>query len=309
MDIKTRFKNLVTETRMDEIIFAVKMLKKSPLSIFGLMIILFFATIAVISPVICPPIPGRDPYMIPRFGFSPTPNPPSDEHIFGLAQGQYDIFYGCVWGTRLAFYIGLTIILSTSLFGIVVGSISGYLGGIIDEIFMRVTDIFYALPSLILAMALVIAFGPSIGSIIKALVLVGWPSYARVMRGEALRIKGEDFVEAAKSIGCSEFRVITRHVLPNAIFPILIMASLDTGSIVLSASALSFLGLGEPYGYSDWGQMIAFSRNWIIGTPTNPYEYWYTFIIPGIFIFTFVLGWSLMGDAFRDILDPMIRRK
>lgn len=285
------------------------MIKKSPLSIVGLGIVLFFVTVAILAPIIAPPLPGRDPYMIPREGFSPIPRPPSENHIFGLAQGQYDIFYGCVWGTRTAFYISITVVAFTSAAGIILGSISGYYGGIVDEVLMRITDVIFALPGLIVAMALVLAFGASLDSIIKALVVVGWPSYARLMRSEVIRIREEDYVEAAKAVGGSDFRVITRHILPNAIFPVLIMASLDTGGTVLSAAALSFLGLGEPIGYADWGQMISFSRNWIIGSPGNPYEYWYTFIIPGVFIFAFVLGWSLLGDAFRDILDPTIRRR
>jgi len=141
------------------------------------------------------------------------------------------------------------------------------------------------------------------------LILVGWPSYARLMRGEVLRVKSQDFVEAAKAVGCSDFRVIFRHIVPNAIYPMLVMASLDIGTTVLSAAALSFLGLGAPVGYADWGQLISLSRNWIIGTPGQPLKYWHTFIIPGLFIFTFVLGWNLLGDALRDVLDPMMRRR
>jgi len=146
-------------------------------------------------------------------------------------------------------------------------------------------------------------------AVMLAFVLVGWPSYTRVIRGEVLRIKNEDYVEAAKSIGCSDFRVMLRHILPNSIYPIIIMASLDIGTIVLGVAALTFIGLGAPEGWADWGQLIAYSRNFIYGKPDNPYGYWYTFVIPGLFISLFTLGWNLLGDAFRDILDPTIRRK
>lgn len=306
---KSRLKSLRSRREFKELGFSLNMIKKSPLSIIGLGILLFYILIAILAPVLAPPLPERDPYMIPRDGYSPTPKPPSEKHIFGLAQGQYDIFYGCIWGTRTAFFIGILTIACALIIGIVVGSISGYYGGTIDEVLMRITDIWYALPYLILAMAFVVIFGASLNSVIKSLILVWWPYYARLMRSEIVRIRGEDYVEAARAIGCSNFRIITRHIMPNTIYPILIMASLDTGSVVLSAAALSFLGLGAPYGYADWGQMISFSRNWIIGSPVSPYEFWYTFVIPGMFIFAFVLGWSLIGDAFRDILDPKIRRK
>jgi peptide/nickel transport system permease protein len=145
--------------------------------------------------------------------------------------------------------------------------------------------------------------------VLIALALVGWPGYTRVMRGEILRVRQEDYVEAAKAVGCSDFRIIVRHIIPNAMYPVIIMASLDIGSIVLTAAALSFLGIGAPLGYADWGQMISFARNWIWAGIENPWQYWYTFTIPGIFIFVFVLGWNLLGDAFRDILDPTLRRK
>jgi len=298
------------EPAFKELKFTLRRVKESPLSIIGLSIVVSFAIIAILAPVLAPPPPGwRDPYVIPRDGFVPTPRPPSPEHPFGTTEGQYDIYYGCIWGTRTAFRVGLMAVGGIVLIGVVLGAISGYYGGLIDEIVMRVTDIFYAIPGLVLAMALVVAFGPSLNSVIIALIIVGWPIYARLMRAEVMRLKNEDFVEAAKAIGASDFRVIVRHILPNAIYPILIMASMDTGSMVLTAAALSFLGLGSPVGYADWGQMIAMSRNWIIGIPGQPYAFWYTFVIPGLFIFIFVLGWNLLGDAFRDILDPMIRRR
>ncbi|MCD6529091.1 ABC transporter permease [Candidatus Bathyarchaeota archaeon] len=295
---------------MRELKFSLHRIKSSPLSIAGIAIILFFAAIAILAPVLAPPPKGwRDPYMIPHEGWDPTPKPPSEGHPFGTTQQQYDIYYGCIWGTRTAFYVGFVVVGTGVLISLVIGSIAGYYGGVIDEALMRFTDIIFAFPTLVLAMALVTAFGPSLESVIKALILVSWPSYARVIRGEVLSVKQNDYVEAAKSIGCSDFRVIVRHILPNSIFPLLIMASLDIGAIVLTEAALSFLGLGPPIGFADWGQMVAFSRNWIVGPPGDPYKYWYTYIIPGLFIFTFVLGWNLLGDAFRDILDPTLRRR
>ena len=293
-----------------ELKFSLNRLKKSPLSIIGIAIIVFFVVIAVFAPVLAPSPEGwKDPYLIPHEGFSPIPEAPSEQHPFGVASGEFDIYYGCIWGTRVAFVVGIVVVGCNVLISLVVGSISGYYGGIVDEIMMRFTDVIIAFPGLILAIALVTALGPSLANIMKALILIGWTSYSRVIRGEVLAIKQNDYVEASKAIGCSDFRVIVKHILPNAIYPLLIMASLDVGAIVLTEAALSFLGLGPPIGFADWGQMISFSRNWIVGPPGDPYLYWYTYIIPGLFIFTFVLGWNLLGDAFRDILDPTLRRR
>jgi peptide/nickel transport system permease protein len=290
--------------------FMLHQLRRNPLSLAGIIIILIFVIVAVFAPLIAPTPEGqRDPYKIPREGYSPVPQPPSGEHYFGTTEGQYDIFYGVVWGARSAFKVGLGVIGIVLLIGIVLGSLAGYFGGIIDEVIMRVTDVFLAFPSLILAMALTAALGPSLRSVLIAITVVSWPSYARVIRGDILAVREEDYVEAARGVGASHFRIIARHILPNSIYPALIMASLDIGAVVLSAAALSFLGLGVPEGYADWGQMIQFARNWIVGPPGNPLAYWYTVMIPGLFILFFVLGWNLLGDAFRDILDPRLARR
>jgi len=369
-----------------ELKFTLRRVRKSPLSIVGIVIILFYVIIATMAPILAPPV-MYDPYEIFRDGFYAEPKPPGTPvkepmaraagwtvHYFGTAEGQYDIYYGCIWGARTAFRIGVLVVAISLLIGVILGSIAGYYGGIIDEILMRLTDIVLSFPGLILAMALVIALPMiwpiDVGTIIIAVVifaipfligrslklsgnkpilvglacflvfiivdtmllgappvwiwgieltqldkvlialaLVGWPSYTRVIRGEVLRVRQEDYVEAAKAIGCSDFRIIVRHILPNSIYSVLIMASLDIGAIVLTAAALSFLGIGAPQGYADWGQMISFARNWIFAGFQDPWKYWYTFTIPGIFIFTFVLGWNLLGDAFRDILDPTLRRR
>jgi peptide/nickel transport system permease protein len=148
----------------------------------------------------------------------------------------------------------------------------------------------------------------NLDKVMIALVLVGWPGYTRLIRGEVLRVKNEDFIEAAKASGCSDLRIILKHIIPNAIYPVIIVASLDTGSIVLSAAALSFLGLGAPPDYADWGQIIERSRAWILQGETLVSNV-HVFLIPGIFIATFVLGWNLLGDAIRDVMDPTLRRR
>ncbi|HIQ30463.1 MAG TPA: ABC transporter permease, partial [Candidatus Caldiarchaeum subterraneum] len=258
---------------------------------------------------LAPPEDPERPFQIPRDGFAAEPRPPSPEHPFGTTEGQYDIYYGVIWGTRTAFIVGLTVVGASILIGLIIGSLSGYYGGWVDEVLMRVTDVILAFPGLILAVAFSIAFGRSLESVMIAIILVSWPTYARLLRGDILQVKQETYVEAAKAIGASDTRIIIRHILPNAIYPLFVVGTLDIGSIVLLAAALSFLGIGAPVGYADWGQMISMARNWIIGPPHDPLRYWYTWTIPGIFIILFVLGWNLIGDAFRDILDPKIRRR
>jgi len=148
----------------------------------------------------------------------------------------------------------------------------------------------------------------NLDKVLFAIAIVGWPGYARLIRGEILRVKNEDYIEAAKAAGSSDFRIITRHILPNTIYPLLVVVSMDVGSIVLTAAALSFLGIGAPIDYADWGQMISRSRAWI-RNPEMLASNFHTFFIPGLFITLFSLGWNLLGDALRDVLDPMLRRR
>ncbi len=214
-----------------------------------------------------------------------------------------------VWGTRTAFKIGLFVVGIASLMGITLGSISGYYGGILDEVLMRVTDIIWAIPTLVLAMAIVVAFGRGLDKIMIALALVQWRWYVRVIRSEILILRDLDFVNAAKIAGVSDAKIILSHILPNAIYPVLIMASMDMGSMVIAASFMSFVGLGASKGYSDWGQMVALARNYIVGPPDDPLKFWYTIAIPGVCIVLFVLAWNLIGDALRDAFDPKLRRR
>lgn len=317
MEKKTRFRDLKASLApsIKEWKFMLHRVKKSPLSLVGMAIIIFYVIIALLAPVLAPADPSwalyktYDPFRIPRDSYTADPSPPSARHPFGTTEYQYDLFYGIMWGTITAFRVGLWVTFSGLAIGLIIGMLAGYYGGAIDELMMRFTDIIIAFPGLILAMALVAAFGASLDNVMLALILVGWPSYARVIRGEILRVKQEDYIEAAKAAGCSDLRVMAKHILPNAIYPVIIMASLDTGAVVLSAAALSFLGLGAPVDFSDWGQLIARSQNWIVGTQSDPLANWHTFVLPGVFIFTFVLGWNLLGDAFRDILDPTLRRR
>lgn len=287
-----------------------KTLKKlitNPLSFSGFLLVIFFAGVAIAAPFLAPPPRPHDPYKIPRDGFSPTPKPPSEKHPFGTASGQYDVYYGVIWGTRTAFKVGLIITGMNLLIGLTVGSIAAYFGGWIDEILMRIVEIFMGFPFLVAAITLAAVLQPIIGrGIITgmiALIAFGWMFYARLIRGDILALKERDYVISAQAAGANGFRILFRHIIPNAIYPTLIVASMDIGSYVIAFAALSFLGLGAEVGYADWGQMISFARDWI---PVLA-SYWWIVIYPGVAIILFVLGWNLIGDALRDTFDPRLR--
>lgn len=275
-----------------------------PTSAFGIFLILAFALVAVLAPMLAPPRYTNFPYMIPRDAYVAEPTPPGPDHPLGTTPGQYDIYYGLVWGTRTAFRVGLIVTISVVLIGVTIGSFSAFYGGILDEIIMRIVDIFMTMPFLVAAMVLTTILGTGLDKVMIALIAFGWMGYARLIRGDIKAIKEIDYVQAAKALGASDFRIIMHHLLPNAIFPVFVMATMQIGSMVLTAAALSFLGLGAPLGYADWGQMISFSRNWMLGSHGNPAQYWYAVVYPGLTIVLFVLGWNLVGDAIRDIFDP-----
>jgi peptide/nickel transport system permease protein len=308
----------------------VKGLLKTPASIMGFVLIGLFIFIALATPVIAPPV-SKDPYKIPRDGYRAEPRPmmsvwESDPpplpfwwkpimktdhwvHIFGTSQGQYDIFYGVLWGTRTAFKTGFIVVLATFLIGVIIGSISAYYGGVVDNVLMRIVDVFMTLPFILAALIMAAVLTPKIGKslipAIIALITFGWMGYARIIRGDILSIKERDYVMAARVIGAKDGRILFRHILPNAIFPTLVLASLAIGDVVLSFAALSFLGIGTQIGYADWGQVLSFARNWIGNLTT----YWYIVVWPGLTLVLFVMGWNLVGDALRDVLDPRMRGK
>lgn len=288
--------------RIKEAKFNIYRLRKNPLSLLGIGIISFFIVQAIVAPVLAPPS-KPDPFKVPTF-FSHEPIPPNKEHPFGTSgpPGYYDVWYAVIWGTRISLRISITVIASALIIGVTLGGLAGLYGGKIDEVLMRVTDIFLALPGLLLAMAIASVLGRNIYNLTNAMILVWWPVYARVIRAEILRVRSETFVEAARANGCGTVRIIQRHILPNVIFPVIIVASMDMGRVVLMAASLSFLGLGAQPGTAEWGLIISEGRNWMLRGK------WWTTFFPGLAIFGFVLGWNFIGDAFRDILDPRVRR-
>jgi peptide/nickel transport system permease protein len=316
----------------------IKRLLTNPTSLTGIILLFIYIVIAAFASQLAPiPERSRDAYMIPRDGFGSTPAAPSDEHMFGTTEGQYDIYYGVVWGTRTAFRIGVVITIFTTIIGLFIGSISAFYGGWLDELLMRITEIFQAFPFLLAAITLTsvlqtvygrgqagpLTFMAQLLSMVTffqspvadidpiqlqiltgmlAIIIFGWMTYARVIRGNILAVREFDYALAARTIGAGPMRILFRHLLPNAVFPVLVIASMNIGSYVLTFAALSFLGLGAQRGYADWGQMISFARNWVPSLST----YWWIVVYPGVAIVLFVLAWNLVGDALRDILDPRL---
>ncbi len=304
----------------------------NPLSVMGLIIVAGFIIVGLLAPLLAPPPkPNWDPYDIPRDGFQNEPKPPGTPwvknapyyvpawyritgneewvHLLGTTGGQYDIWYGLIWGTRTALLAGTFVVAVSATLGIVIGAIAGYFGGWIDDLLMRIVEVFVVFPGLVavlvLSSILIPIFGRSIRPAVIALIVFGWMGYARLLRGDVLSNKERDYVMAARASGAKDSHIILKHVLPNAIFPTLVFLSLDMGSIVLSFAALSFLGVGVEPGYADWGQIVSFARSYIVSLDT----YWYVILFPGLALLFYGLGWNLLGDALRDILDPKLRGK
>ncbi len=302
-------KGFFSHPRVKEFLFSFKRFFKNPLTIIGTTIVVIFVLVAIFAPVLAPPENPHDPYQIPHDGWQTAPSPPNAEHPLGTMEQQYDILYGIVWGTRSVFKLSFVIVIANLIVGVILGSLAGYFGGWVDEVIMRITDMFYSLPFLVVAMAMVVAIGRGLQSIMIVMIILGWPQYTRIIRSEIMIIRDKDYILAAKASGAKSFRIIATHILPNAVYSVLIIASMSIGVTVLSAAALSFLGLGAESGYADWGQMVSMCRDWIVGPPDNRLAYWYVVFTPGFVIAMFVLGWNLIGDAARDVFDPKMRRK
>jgi peptide/nickel transport system permease protein len=226
--------------------------------------------------------------------------PPSAAHWFGTDEVGDDVLTRVIIGARVSLKIGLIITGIAILIGVPLGLIAGLVGGRTDEVIMRFTDVFLSVPGLILAIAIVGALGPGIQNAMLALSLVWWPGYVRLVQAKTLSLKNSIYVDAARSMGASNMRIVFVHILPNCSSPIVVKASMDMGLAILGAASLGFLGLGAQPPFPEWGAMISYGRNYL------PDWWWYSFF-PGMCIFLTVLGFNLMGDGLRDILDPRSR--
>jgi len=264
------------------------------MSMTGLMIIVFWAIVAIAAPVIA----QRDPF---EQNISARLSPPSAEYLFGTDELGRDVFSRVVYGARISLPIGLVIVIFATIIGSLIGASAGYIGGIYDLLIMRLADITLAFPSIVLALAIAAVLGPSLRNALIAMMLVWWPQYSRLARGQVLSVKNNEYVAAAEVVGVPSTRIMLRHILPNIFGPLLVKAALDAGSAILTIAALSFIGLGAVPPTPEWGAMVSMGR-------FKFYNWWLT-TFPGLAILTVVLGFNFFGDGVRDAFDPRTNTK
>ena len=267
--------------------------RRSPLTVAGVVLIVTLALIAVLAPVIAPANPLKQV-------LSTRLKPPSAAHWLGTDQLGRDVLSRMIYGARISLTIGIVVVGLAASLGTLVGLVAGYTGGWLDEGLMRLTDVFFAFPALILAMAISGALGPSLTNAMIAIAVVTWPVYARLVRAQVLSLREREYVEASRSLGASAERIVWHHILPNTLAPLLVQASFDMGAAILSAAGLSFIGFGTQPPTAEWGVMISEGRNYIATQP------WLS-LFPGVAILLTVAAFNLIGDGLRDALDPRLR--
>ena len=258
----------------------------------ALLIALFFGC-ALVGPALAP-YPPEEQHLDHLL------EPPSRAHWLGTDENGCDLLSEMLFGARIAATISGSVVLICLVAGIAIGTLAGYFGGAVDEVIMRVTDLMLAFPTVILAMIISAALGAGIRNAVIAIMVAWWPSYARFARGLVLAARGREYVEAARAVGASTFRVFSRHILVNIVSPIVILGTLDVGHAILTFASLSFLGLGPPPQIPEWGSMIASGRDYLVQ--------WWISTFPGLAILTLVLALNVVGDSLRDALDPRLRR-
>jgi peptide/nickel transport system permease protein len=300
----SRFSEISAETRpkIKEMRDSLSMVWHNPSVMLGIFFIVMVFAVALAAPLIAPPEDPDDPYQIPNDFIVPPKAPGTDGYLFGTGEMGIDVFYGIVWGARTTIYTSLLVVGISTFIGLLLGSIAGFYGGKIDNFLMRVTDVFLALPSLILAMAVSSVLSRDVNSIILALVIVWWTPYARLIRGQVMAIKENTYVEAARAIGAKKQRILFRHVVPNSLAPLIVSVTLDIGAVALTAAGLSYIGFGVSSGYAEWGRMVSDGQHWFVQGS------WWTVVFPGMSILIFTMGFSLLGDGLRDIMDPRAKR-
>jgi peptide/nickel transport system permease protein len=232
--------------------------------------------------------------------------PPSLAHPFGTDEAARDLFSRVLFGGRFSLSIGFIVVALTATIGLIYGAVSGYYGGRVDEIMMRIVDLIFAFPGLVLALIIIAVLGKGYWELVLAFSVFGWAGYARLIRGEILTVKENEYVTAAKALGARDRRIIFRHVVPNAIAPLIVQASLSVGTVVIGVAALGFLGLGMPPGSAEWGTMLDATRETIVQGPGGTIPWWAT-VFPGGAIFLFVMSMNLIGDGINDALDAQER--
>lgn len=268
-------------------------IRKNPLVVIGVLLVLVWLVLGLLAPIIAPFAPlAQDT--------SNRIKPPSELNAMGTDELGRDVFTRVLYGAPMTIVSGLVVIAIGTFIGTLVGAVSGYMGGAVDETIMRITELFMAFPTIILAMAISSALGPSIINAIIALTIVWWPNYARLVRGLVLEIKSKEFVEGARSVGATHPYLLFRTVLPNCIAPAIVLGTLDVGNAILTFAGLSFLGLGPEPSSPDWGRMVSIGIDY--------FDQWWMWLFPGVGIAMVVMGCNFIGDGLRDFLDPRMRR-
>jgi len=270
-----------------------RIIARNRLAMAGLVIVILWVLLAILAPFVTryDPITSQDAYN--------TLSGPTSTHWLGTDDTGRDVLSRLAYGGRASLGIGVLVVLAGMLIGLLLGGIAGFTGGALDELIMRLADIVFAFPIIVLAMAVSAALGPSLTNAAIAMIVVWWPTYARVVRGLVLAIREREFVTAARAVGASEWRILLRTVLPNTIGPVVVLATLDIGNAILTVAGLSFIGFGVPPPNPEWGAMISEAQKYP--------DQWWMFVFPGVAIFTSIMGFNFFGDALRDALDPRTR--
>ncbi|OEO28406.1 D-ala-D-ala transporter subunit [Devosia insulae DS-56] len=288
-------KRAVRAARWAEFKVFTRRFMRNPLGVVGLVIVVLLLFCAAFAPLLA----THDPYLP---SLTDRLAAPSATYWLGADELGRDIYSRILYGSQLTLLIVGLVIVTSAPIGLIIGAVSGTVGGWVDVVFMRITDVFLAIPKLLLALAFVAALGPGITNAALAITLTAWPPYARLARAEALIVRNSDYVNAVRLAGASEFRIIVFHVIPMCLSSVIVRMTFDMAGIILTAAGLGFIGLGAQPPLPEWGAMISTGRKFI-------FDQWWVATVPGIAIFTVSLGFNLLGDALRDLLDPHLRQR
>ena len=271
---------------------SLRFLRHNPLALVGVLLLSAWVFISVAAPLLSRYEPLKQ-------NVSKRLSSPGPEYQFGSDQLGRDVESRVFHAGRVSLPAGIAVVIQAMAIGTALGALAGYIGGWVDDVIMRITEVFQAFPTIILAMTIAAALGPSLTNAIIAMVVVWWPAFARLVRAQVKSVKTREFVEAARAIGVPEWRILLRTVLPNCIAPVIVLATLDLGNAILVFAGLSFLGLGPDPSVPEWGRMIA--------DGIKNFDQWWISAFPGLAIFTVVIAFNFVGDAIRDALDPRLK--
>lgn len=275
--------------------------KKNKLAVLGLIFVLFLIVIAFATIIIDIATHGSVYQALAvKQNLRMKLHGPSLQHIFGCDEFGRDIFFRLIWGTRYSLFIGIISIIFALVVGGLLGAVAGFYGGKVDNIIMRVMDIFLSIPSMVMAIAIVSALGTSTFNLLLSIAVPQMPRLARIVRAQVMTVKGKDFIEASRAVGAGDMQIILQYIIPNALAPIIVQASLSIGSAILSIAGLSFLGIGVQPPTPEWGSILSSARTYMR-------DAWHISVIPGLMIMLTVLSLNLAGDGLRDALDPKMK--